>query len=48
MLSDLRNQQAVQDTIALLDSNPNPIEPEAYNRQAQLAFKPWGLVRLLF
>ena len=31
----LRNQQAVQDTIALLASNPNPVEPEAYDRQAQ-------------
>jgi 3-oxoadipate enol-lactonase len=25
----------VQDTIALLASNPNPVEPEAYDRQAQ-------------
>ena len=31
----LRNQIAVQDTIALLSSNPNPVEPEAYDRQAQ-------------
>lgn len=31
----LRNQQAVQKTIALLASNPNPVEPEAYDRQAQ-------------
>jgi 3-oxoadipate enol-lactonase len=31
----LRNQQAVQDTIALLASNPNPVGPEAYDRQAQ-------------
>jgi 3-oxoadipate enol-lactonase len=31
----LRNQPAVQDTIALLASNPNPVEPEAYDRQAQ-------------
>jgi 3-oxoadipate enol-lactonase len=31
----LRNQAAVQDTIALLASNPNPIEPVAYDRQAQ-------------
>jgi pimeloyl-ACP methyl ester carboxylesterase len=31
----LRNQQAVQDTIALLASNPNPIEPDAYDRQTQ-------------
>lgn len=31
----LRNQQAVQDTVALLASNPNPVEPQAYDRQAQ-------------
>jgi 3-oxoadipate enol-lactonase len=31
----LRNQQAVQETIALLASNPNPVEPAAYERQAQ-------------
>jgi pimeloyl-ACP methyl ester carboxylesterase len=31
----LRNQQAVQQTIALLASNPNPVEPDAYDRQAQ-------------
>jgi 3-oxoadipate enol-lactonase len=31
----LRNQPAVQDTIALLASNPNPVEPVAYDRQAQ-------------
>ena len=31
----LRNHQAVQDTVALLASNPNPIDPEAYDRQAQ-------------
>jgi pimeloyl-ACP methyl ester carboxylesterase len=31
----LRNQQAVQETVALLASNPNPVEPEAYDRQAQ-------------
>lgn len=30
----LRNQEAVQDTIALLASNPNPVEPDAYDRQA--------------
>lgn len=30
----LRNQQAVQDTAALLARNPNPIGPEAYGRQA--------------
>ena len=42
----LRNQQAVQDTIALLDSNPNPIEPEAYNRQAQAYLQFDALDRL--
>jgi 3-oxoadipate enol-lactonase len=31
----LRNKTAVQDTIALLASNPNPVEAEAYDRQAQ-------------
>ena len=31
----LRNHQAVQDTVALLASNPNPIDPQAYDRQAQ-------------
>src|SRR5215213_7289520 len=30
----LRNKTAVQDTIALLASNPNTVEPEAYDRQA--------------
>jgi 3-oxoadipate enol-lactonase len=31
----LRNHQAVQETTALLASNPNPVEPEAYDRQAR-------------
>ena len=31
----LRNQQAVQETAALLASNPYPVEPEAYDRQSQ-------------
>ena len=31
----LRNQQAVKETIALLASNPNPVEPDAYDRQAR-------------
>jgi pimeloyl-ACP methyl ester carboxylesterase len=31
----LRNEQAVHDTIALLASNANPTEPDAYDRQAQ-------------
>ena len=31
----LRNKEAVQPTVAMLSSNPNPVGPEAYNRQAQ-------------
>jgi 3-oxoadipate enol-lactonase len=31
----LRNQQAVQETAALLASNPKPVGPEAYERQAR-------------
>jgi pimeloyl-ACP methyl ester carboxylesterase len=31
----LRNQDAVQETIAILASNPNPVEPDAYDRQAR-------------
>ena len=31
----LRNREAVQQTVAMLSSNPNPIGPEAYNRQAR-------------
>jgi pimeloyl-ACP methyl ester carboxylesterase len=31
----LRNRQAVQETIALPARNPNPVEPQAYDRQAQ-------------
>ncbi len=31
----LRNRQAVQETTALLASNPHPVEPAAYDRQAQ-------------
>jgi len=34
-LGFLRNHQAVQETAALLASNPNPVEPEAYDRQAE-------------
>lgn len=30
----LRNEQAVQETASLLASNPNPLGPEAYERQA--------------
>jgi 3-oxoadipate enol-lactonase len=31
----LRNHQAVQDMVALLASNPNPVDPKAYDRQTQ-------------
>jgi pimeloyl-ACP methyl ester carboxylesterase len=31
----LRNREAVQQTVAMLSSNPNPVGPQAYNRQAQ-------------
>ena len=31
----LRNKEAVQQTLDLLTSNPHPVAPEAYNRQAQ-------------
>ena len=31
----LRNEQAVKETIELLASNPNPVQPDAYHRQAQ-------------
>ncbi len=30
----LRNHQAVDETLAVLGSNPNPVTPEAYQRQA--------------
>ena len=42
----LRNQQAVQETIAMLASNPNPVEPEAYDRQAQAYLQFDALDRL--
>lgn len=31
----LRNREAVQRTVAMLSSNPNPVGPQAYDRQAQ-------------
>ena len=31
----VRNHQAVDETLALLGSNPNPVSPEAYERQAK-------------
>ena len=42
----LRNQQAVQETVALLASNPHPVEPEAYDRQAQAYLRFDALDRL--
>ena len=42
----LRNQQAVQDTIALLASNPNPVDPPAYDRQAHAYLQFDALDRL--
>ena len=42
----LRNPQAVQETAALLASNPNPVEPEAYDRQAQAYLRFDALDRL--
>jgi len=31
----LRNREAVQQTVAMLSGNPNPVGPQAYSRQAQ-------------
>jgi 3-oxoadipate enol-lactonase len=31
----LRNKEAVQQTVSMLSSNPHPINPQAYHRQAQ-------------
>lgn len=42
----LRNQQAVQETMAMLASNPNPVESEAYGRQAQAYLQFDALDRL--
>ena len=42
----LRNKEAVQETISLLTSNPNPVGPEAYNRQAQAYLRYDALDRL--
>ena len=42
----LRNEQAVQETAALLASNPNEVEPEAYDRQAQAYLRFDALDRL--
>ena len=42
----LRNEQAVRDTIAVLGSDPNPVEPEAYDRQATAYLQFDALERL--
>jgi 3-oxoadipate enol-lactonase len=42
----LRNKEAVQQTISLLTSNPNPVGPEAYHRQAQAYLRYDALDRL--
>lgn len=42
----LRDEEAVRQTISLLKSNPNPIGPEAYNRQAQAYLRHDTLDRL--
>jgi pimeloyl-ACP methyl ester carboxylesterase len=41
-----RDQQAVQETIAMLASNPYPVEPQAYARQAQAYLRFDALDRL--
>ena len=45
-LAFLRNQQAVHETVALLASNPNPIQPDAYDRQAHAYLQFDALDRL--
>jgi 3-oxoadipate enol-lactonase len=42
----LRNKEAVQQTISMLTSNPNPVGAEAYNRQAQAYLQYDALDRL--
>ena len=42
----LRNQEAVEQTLRMLTSNPNPIGPDAYNRQAQAYLQYDALDRL--
>jgi 3-oxoadipate enol-lactonase len=41
-----RNKEAVQQTISMLASNPNPVGPEAYNRQAHAYLRYDALDRL--
>ena len=42
----LRNHQAVDQTLAMLASNPNPVSPEAYARQADAYLKYDALDRV--
>jgi len=42
----LRNKEAVQQTISMLTSNPHPVSPEAYNRQAEAYLRYDALDRL--
>jgi pimeloyl-ACP methyl ester carboxylesterase len=42
----LRNKEAVQQTIAMLSSNPNPVGPAAYDRQAKAFLQYDALDRL--
>jgi 3-oxoadipate enol-lactonase len=42
----LRNKDAVQQTLSMLTSNPNPVGPDAYNRQAQAYLRHDALDRL--
>lgn len=42
----LRNHQAVDQTLALLGSNPNPVSPEAYSRQASAYIQHDALDRI--
>jgi pimeloyl-ACP methyl ester carboxylesterase len=42
----LRNKEAVQQTIDMLTSNPHPVGPDAYNRQAQAYLRYDSLDRL--
>src|SRR5687767_3135605 len=42
----LGNEEAVQQTLNLLTSDPHPVGPEAYNRQAQAYLRYDALVRL--
>jgi 3-oxoadipate enol-lactonase len=42
----LRNHQAVDQTLAMLGSNPNPVSPEAYSRQASAYIQHDALDRI--